>query len=205
MHPDTKAVAEHMREFGLAILGRAVYDLTFSELMAPYKHSMSVGLAAQGAEICIKARIAQEHPLLLFTQLPKSANADDQLTMKELFEYGRTVPYADLPETLWATTGIRIARVEQYQKFGKLRNLLVHFGPADVVPIEDVPMKFLFEVMEPLVQAFWKESIIPYAAAWDGVLLDGHLEDMLQQSDVEITPALRAALDAAGSSTGDPS
>lgn len=48
-----------MREFGLAILGRAVYDLTFSEMMAPFKHSMAVGLAAQGAEISIKARIAQ--------------------------------------------------------------------------------------------------------------------------------------------------
>ena len=87
MHPDTREVAAHMRQFGMAVLGRAVYDLTFSEMMAPYKHSMSVGLAAQGAEICVKARIAQEHPLLLFTHLPKSANAEDQLTIKELFEY----------------------------------------------------------------------------------------------------------------------
>lgn len=203
MHPDTREVATHMRGFGLAILGRAAYDLTFSEILAPYKHSMAPVLAAQGAEICIKARIAQEHPLLIFTQLPKSANAEDLLTMKELFEYGRTVQYADLPEALWAATGIRMARVEQYQRFGKLRNLLTHFGPADVVPIGDEPMKFLFEVMEPLVQGFWNESIIPYAAEWDEVLLDGHLEDMLVQSKVEITPELRAALDEAGSAPGD--
>ena len=108
MHPDTREVAKHMREFGLAILGRAVYDLTFSEMMAPFKHSMAVGLAAQGAAICIKARIAQEHPLLLFNQLPKSTNAEDQLTVGELFEYGRTIQYQELPELLWATTGVRI-------------------------------------------------------------------------------------------------
>ena len=70
VHPDTREVAAHMREFGLAILGRAAYDLTFSEMMAPYKHAMAIGHAAHGAEIVIKARIAQEHPLLLFTHLP---------------------------------------------------------------------------------------------------------------------------------------
>ncbi|MGD9904290.1 MAG: hypothetical protein AB7U83_12570 [Vicinamibacterales bacterium] len=200
MHPETRDVADHMRKFGLAILGRAVYDYTFSDLMAPYKHDMAIGLAAQGAEICIKARVAQEHPLLIFTQLPKSASAEDRLTVAELFEYGRTVQYFELPELLWATTGVRMAKVDHYQRLGKLRNLLMHFGPADVVPTGHEPMSFLFEVMEPLVQAFWGESIIPYAAKWDDVLLDTHLEDMLQQCKVEITPALRAALDKAGSS-----
>ena len=39
-------------------------------------------------------------------------------------------------------------------------------------------MKFLFEVMEPLVQEFWQESIIPYAAEWDGV------RDRLQRAAV---------------------
>lgn len=48
MHPDTSEVATHMREFGMAIVGRAVYDLTLSEMMAPYKHSMAAGIAAHG-------------------------------------------------------------------------------------------------------------------------------------------------------------
>ena len=104
--------------------------------------------------------------------------------------------YGRLPASGWRASSSTL-------KFGKLRNLLMHFGPADVVPIGDTPMKFLFEVMEPLVQSFWQESIIPYAAEWDGVLLDGHLEDMLKQNEVEITPALRLALDEAGSSPGD--
>ena len=48
MHPDTRAVARHMREFGLALLGRAAYDVTFSEAMAPFSHAMAVGHAAHG-------------------------------------------------------------------------------------------------------------------------------------------------------------
>ena len=97
MHPDTRQVAEHLRDFGMAVLGRAAYDLTFSELMRPFAHLMAVGQAAQGAELVIKARVAQEHPLLLFSALPKSAHAEGQLTIHELYEYGRTIQYNELP------------------------------------------------------------------------------------------------------------
>ena len=113
-----------------------MYDLTFSEMMAPYKHAMAVGIAAHGAEIVIKARIAKEHPLLLFNQLPKSAKAEDTLTVVELFEYGRTIQYNELPEALWASTGIRLSGVQQYQEFGRLRNATVHFAAgSDVIAV----------------------------------------------------------------------
>jgi hypothetical protein len=196
MHPDTRAVAEHMREFGLTILGRAAYEVTFAEILAPFNHAMAVGHAAHGAEIAIKARIAEEHPLLLFNSLPKSANAEEELTIVELFEYGRTVQYQELPETLWAATGIRMDRVEQYQRFGKLRNTIIHFA----VPNHDFAcetFKFLFQVIEPLVRDFWDESILPYAGKWDDVTVsEGYLEEQLRRCGIEITPELRAALDA---------
>jgi len=196
MHPDTRAVAEHMREFGLTILGRAAYEVTFSEAMAPFAHAIAVGHAAHGAEIAIKARIAEEHPLLLFKSLPKSANAQKELTIAELFEYGRTVEFQELPETLWAATGIRMERVEQYQRFGKLRNTIIHFA----VPEHDFPcetFKFLFQVMEPLVRRFWDKSILPYAGEYDPVTVsEGYLEEQLLRCGIEITPEMRAALDA---------
>jgi hypothetical protein len=185
-----------MREFGLTILGRAAYEVTFSEMMAPFGHAMAVSHAAHSAEIAIKARIAQEHPLLLFTSLPKSANAEKELTIAELFEYGRTIQFQELPESLWAATGIRMDRVEQYQRFGKLRNTIIHFA----VPEHDYSgdtFKFLFQVMEPLVRLFWGKSILPYAGEWDEVTVsEGYLEDQLVQHGIEITPELRAAIDA---------
>lgn len=151
----------------MAVLGRAAYDLTFSEMMRPYAHLMAVGQAAQGAELAIKARIAQEHPLLLFNTLPKSVNAPDQLTIQELYEYGRTIQYHELPEVLWATTGLRLANVEHFQRFGRLRNASIHFALPVSEDFHTLTLEFLFEVMEPLVRQFWQESIVPHAAVWD--------------------------------------
>src|SRR4051812_9090067 len=167
MHPDTKKVADHLRQFGIAVLGRAAYDVTFSEMSRPFAHLMAVSTAAQGAELVLKARIAQEHPLLLFSTLPKSAHAEDQLTIQELYEYGRTIQYHELPEVLWATTGIRIQRVDQFQRFGKLRNASVHFAVPEAENWHTMTVRFLFEIMEPLVNQFWQESMIPHAAIWD--------------------------------------
>lgn len=195
MHPDTRNVADHLRKFGMAVLGRAAYDLTFSEMMRPYAHLMAVSTAAQGAELVLKARIAQEHPLLLFSTLPKSAHAEDQLTIQELYEYGRTIQYHELPEVLWATTGIRIMRIEQFQEFGKLRNASVHFAVPEDEDWHTTTLKFLFEVMEPLVNRFWNDSMIPYAADWDEYVWEDALRGQLEQCEIEITPGLEKALD----------
>lgn len=48
---------------------------------------LSIVHAAHGAEIFIKARIAEEHPLLIFKSYPKSNTTNDTLSIKELFSY----------------------------------------------------------------------------------------------------------------------
>ena len=63
----------------------------------PFAHMLSVVHAAHGAEILIKARIAEEHPLLIFKSYPKSHTTKDVLSIKELFKYGRTLMYPELP------------------------------------------------------------------------------------------------------------
>jgi hypothetical protein len=88
-------------------------------------------------------------------------------------------------------------RVEQYQRFGKLRNAVIHFAARDEKDLGCETFKFLFEVMEPLLQKRWNQSILPHATEWDEVTVsDGYLEEQLNQCGIEITPALRAALDA---------
>ena len=62
MHPDTKQVADHMRRFRMAILGRAVYDLTFSEMMARTSMQWLSGLPPKGQtaiETALKAGRSQ--------------------------------------------------------------------------------------------------------------------------------------------------
>ena len=195
MHPDTREVAGHMREFGLTVLSRAAYQCTFSDLGAPYGHAIAIGSAAHGAELVIKARIADEHPSLIFDTLPKSGSTKDMLSIKELFENGRTVQFNELPEAPWAATGIRMERIDQFQKFGRYRNTIMHFG----VPKEDwsgITLEFLIQVVEPPIQQFWEESLIGYIDAWDEVTVsDGYFERALNRRGIEITPAIRAAID----------
>lgn len=183
-----------MRQFGLAILGRAVYDVTFSEMSRPYAHAMAVGHAAHGAEIVIKARIAQEHPLLIFNNLPKSTTTRGQLTIAELFQHGRTIQFHELPEVLWATTGIRLEKAEKFKAFGNLRNTIIHFA-APNANLRCETLHFCFDVMEPLVQQFWSESLFYYAGEWDEVTVaDGYLIEQLEDCGVEITPAMSALI-----------
>ncbi|MEG4116390.1 hypothetical protein QUA43_02690 [Microcoleus sp. N9_B4] len=189
MNPETKQVSQHMKEFGLHILGRAIYDATFSEMTRPFAHMLSVVHAAHGAEILIKARIAEEHPLLIFKSYPKSNTTKDVLSIKELFKYGRTLIYSELPEVLWATTGYRIKELDRYQKFGDLRNIIVHFSAAPDCEPSTETLKFALEVLDYIVQDFWGESLIYYSQEWDDAIIsDGYLQEQIDRLNIQVHP-----------------
>jgi hypothetical protein len=197
MHPDTKEIAKHMRDFGSHILGRAVYDSVFNEMTTPYSHGISVTLAAHAAEILIKARIVQEHPLLIFDTLPKSTSTPDLLTISELFEKGKTIQYSDLPEILWATTGYRIKDVQRFKDFGKLRNMIMHFAVPDTDNSGET-LKFVFEVVDPMLQDFWDDSVIPYAEILDEVMVvEGYLQEQLKVNGITVTSNTQKIIDEA--------
>jgi hypothetical protein len=186
MHPDTRLVAHHMKEFGLSMLGRAIYDVTFSELSAPFAHALAVVHGAHGAEIVLKARIAEEHPLLMFSKLPKQSTTTGNLTIAELFEHGRSFDYYDLPDLLWAATGHRMERLDDFKKFGELRNQIVHLAVPEIDLVKTT-LSFCIEVMEPILDNFWKESAIPYAEQWDDALVsDGYLLEQIELCKITI-------------------
>lgn len=181
MHPETRNIAEHMKNFGLHILGRAICDSTSSEMLKPYAHALSIVHAAHGAEIVLKARIAQEHPLLIFERLPNSASTSTSLTVTELLNSGRSIHYEELPEMLWAATGYRFSSCEKFLQFGRLRNQIMHCAVPEG-KLSDVTLRFCFEVVEPLVWDFWQESLVPYSAEWDDeIVLDGYLAEQLDR------------------------
>lgn len=189
MNPETKQVSPHMKEVGLHILGRAIYDATFNEMMRPFAHMLSVVHAAHGAEILIKARIAEEHPLLIFKSYPKSNTTKDVLSIKELFKYGRTLMYSELPEVLWATTGYRIKELDRYLKFGDLRNTIVHFSVPPDCEASTETLKFALEVLDHIVQDFWGESLIYYSQEWDNAIIsDGYLQEQIEQLNIQVHP-----------------
>jgi hypothetical protein len=189
MNPETKQMSLYMKKFGFNILGRAIYDATFNEMMSPFSHALSIVNAAHGAEILIKARIAQEHPLLIFKSYPKSSSTQGELGIQELFKHGRTLMYSELPEVLWSATGYRIKELERYQEFGNLRNTTVHFAPPPLLEASAETLKFAFEVLDPIVQDFWSESFVSYSARWDeAVISDGYLREQLERLKIQVHP-----------------
>jgi hypothetical protein len=168
-----------MRAFALSSIGRALSDVVYAEQGRPFAHSLAVVHAATGAEVLLKARIAEEHPLLIFGKLPTHRSTAEALTIQELFEHGRTVDYFALPDLLWAATGHRMVGEEEFRRFGHLRNRIVHFAVSDVDHCE-ATLRFCIEIIEPLVHHFWNDCTLIYAEEWmEEILSAGDLEEHL--------------------------
>lgn len=151
-----KDVPKSMRRTGMLLFRNA-----FMEALQGAK-PMCIVHAAHAAEILLKARIAQEHPLLIFSKLPKADPKKDALTLIDLLESGRTFSYEELPDQLWATTGIKINGLQQYREFGRLRNQIVHFSIANVDALDILTIRYSLEVLDPLVESFWGKSVIDF-------------------------------------------
>lgn len=124
---------------------------------------LSVLQAAHAAEILIKARIAEEHPLLIFETLPKpQANGETLLTFPQLAEKGRTYQFSDLPDRLWAATGIAIPNIEIFKSFGRLRNTIQHFAPPEGIDLSQETVEFIFNVIDPFIYNCWGLCAIDY-------------------------------------------
>lgn len=69
MNPALKDVWKHMLDLGLGALAHANRHAAYYDMENARWPDLSVIQAAHAAELIIKARIAEEHPLLIFEQL----------------------------------------------------------------------------------------------------------------------------------------
>ncbi|HEX8161196.1 MAG TPA: hypothetical protein VF538_04950 [Pyrinomonadaceae bacterium] len=72
MNDAFEGVAEHMKGLGLAALSHGLQHTFFYDQSNPYWNDLAVLQVAHAAEILIKARISEQHPLLIFSDLPRS-------------------------------------------------------------------------------------------------------------------------------------
>ena len=120
-----------------------------------YQSELAVLMATHAAEILLKSRIAEEHPLLIFSRIPTSKNRD-LLDVEALFETGRTIQYFDIPERLWATTGYKLKNQNLYLDFGDLRNNVQHFMRSrSKLYLKQKTLEFVFNVVDPFLYDFW--------------------------------------------------
>jgi hypothetical protein len=162
MNPALRKVHENMRDLGLGALAHANWHANYAHDNR-WTPELAVLQAAHAAELLIKARIAEEHPLLIFEQLPRqSQSPDGRLDFAALFESGRTVQYFELPALLWAATGIEIPDRGHYTVFGKLRNSIQHFAPPEGVDVHAETLRFIYGVIDPFINACWNLFAIDY-------------------------------------------
>ena len=152
MDKSLKSAHENMIRLGLGALAHANWTSAFFSWESDVWSELSVVQAAHAAEILIKARIAQEHPLLIFERLPRPAAEDEQLlSFERLLTEGRTYQYADLPNRLWATTGMLLPCADNFSDFGRLRNSIQHFATPPDVDLSTRTLDFIFSVVDPFI------------------------------------------------------
>ncbi|MEV3827715.1 hypothetical protein RI534_00175 [Aeromonas allosaccharophila] len=177
MNPELKNISEHILAMGIGVLSQAQKNVFYTSY--GYDSRLDEGVygvlqAAHAAELIIKAAIAEQHPLLIFSSLPKSTKEEDGfLSLNDLFESGKTIQYVDLPERLWAATGYKIETIDLFNRFGKLRNCIQHFA----TPNRDLRTEttyFIYNVIDPILECFWSKYAIEY------VDLDGYEDDIFE-------------------------
>ena len=146
---------------------------------------------AQSAEILLKARIAQENLISIFSN-PSEINLKNnnltQLEWLELVENQHTLKYWQLPGKLLETVGINIKRerIEQYQKFGKLRNAIVHLGSSREQKLDKITIRYSLQLLDPLVESFWGRSVFDFIrydlmSEYSSLLAQGFLETKIKK------------------------
>ncbi|KQS36827.1 hypothetical protein [Pedobacter sp. Leaf194] len=185
MTKETKEeLVNHMIDFGLHMLGKGLVNATFNEMMNPYSHAMAIVHIGHGTELIIKAKIAEEHPLLIFSNIPKSTiSTNNRLGFLDLLEKGQTIAFNDLPERLWASTGYKIKGLELFNQFGKVRNQIIHLGVPPIA-LNDFALKFGYGLIEPMVNEWWGDTILQYAEVYDEAYLE-YVFEQLNRLDIE--------------------
>lgn len=176
--PALRGVSEHMRELGRGALMHANGHANYAHVDNPYWPELSVLQAAHAAEIFIKARIAQEHPLLIFESIPKAKKSKSPLlSFEQLIEEGRTIQYAELPDRLWAATGMRLPNLTVFERFGRLRNSVQHFAAPEGRDLSNDTLEFIFGVIDPFIHECWglfaidhNEDVDPHVYLIEGLV-----------------------------------
>ena len=177
MNPELKNISDHIHYIGVGVLSQAQRNSLYTSY--GYDSLLDEGVygvlqAAHAAELIIKAAIAEQHPLLIFSSLPKSKKGDDSfLSLSDLFESGKTIQYSELPEKLWAATGYKIEDIGLFNSFGKLRNCIKHFATPDI-DLRTETSRFIYLVIDPILEHFWGEYAVEY------VDLESYQDDMFE-------------------------
>jgi len=154
-----KAIPQHMRNMATGVLAMANYTAHIYNHVGFGKWpEFSVIHAAHAVELLVKARISEEHPMLIFKHPPKKPHAPD---LEDLLN-SRTIDYKDLPHLYSATTGMSFPNIEEFNALGALRNRIQHFLPPPGVDFGSAALTGIYAVADPILNACWGSYAVDY-------------------------------------------
>lgn len=148
-------VAEQAQELGLAVLENTLWLTSFYAKNVDYFHYISVLQAAQAAELLIKAKIAEIDSDAIY-----ETNKKTKLPCKD-----KTIKYSSLCSKiveLFYLDEHKFPNKTLFDEFGKLRNEIQHLKIPDGVDLKLETMKFIFQVIDPLISDFWGFNVLDY-------------------------------------------
>lgn len=187
--------ARRAKEYGIRLAARAIYECVYGESNGNWFPVGTAMLALQATELLLKARICQLKPNLLTTLTSyndKSSNgqaASHNDERKQLDTGCRS-----LIQTLAKLELVEGGDFEQITQYAAYCDDICfsHEGPT---PTARKVLKFLIDVLEPLIHKFWRESALPVCAVWSpDCIREGILEVAIFTAGIEITPNVRRAL-----------
>jgi hypothetical protein len=102
----------------------------------------------------MKAIVAKEHPLLIFRDLFDLDNrTQDELTVEQLIERGKTYGLEHMPKLLWVTTGERLPDLKLFETLRQTRNSIQHFcAPSIKGDLRSIARQFIYRNLDPLLK-----------------------------------------------------
>ncbi|MDP5147779.1 hypothetical protein ORI98_15160 [Shewanella sp. ULN5] len=191
MDNEVRKISNHMFDLGKYLLGHGIEHVIFTGMRHPFWSAMGVLHVAQAAEILIKAAIAKEHPLLIFTDLPRlSQIKEEKLTTEQLMAKAKTVQYSKLPDLLWAATAYEITELDIFREIGEQRNRIQHLAVPDA-DFNDLVFRFCILVIDPLMNHFFGERFLDDLVFDDEYIFeDDLLKDSIESTGLEYTGKL---------------
>lgn len=201
MNENLVNIASDMKELGLAALAH-VNNARLTE--DKWSGILAVLQTAHAMEILAKARIAEEHPLLLFDEYPRLPKENNQLvddlTLDQLAEKGKTIEWSNIIKMLWVTADIKTIDRDAFHNFGKIRNNIQHFGVVSTDSVSYLTsLSFIYSVIDPFINECWNLYAIDCCQDFDPELAEednraywSFIRDCLIQNEIKflVSPTL---------------
>lgn len=150
MHESLEDISDRILNLATGALKRANTDAVYFDPGMEHRQSLAPLAAAHAGELVLKALIAREHPLLLFSNIGEKTT-DNEIDLDWLLKNGRTHDFSKLPSVLWATSGIKVPNIESYRRIAAIRNQIQHFVDDRDVNVQYDCLQFIYSIIDPLL------------------------------------------------------